>query len=344
MMVTDALPLFLSIALVSFALNSNAQNSPPKGKAFQQWGFLIFENADYSDAVANPTFQKIYNNKNNRLLSQYNALAHPSLPNYLATIAGTTFGITDDDPPPAHVFSDSTILDLLDTKGVSWKVYAEDYPGGGCYDSSTDSAPSEFAVKHLPAIYSNKIISNSQRCDRIVPGSDFQTDFDNGQLPQWWYYIPNLNNDGHDTDLSYMASYLENEWIPRFDNSSFTRDLVMVVTFDESDGDPNNHIYAAVLGDALQSISGGREDSAQHDHYSLLKTVEDNWDLGNLAKNDAKATGINLGALKSSSSASSSSPASTTTSTSAANSHHEMGYVVVLSLCSLALQIYAQIA
>jgi hypothetical protein len=269
-----------------------AQNQTTTGNSFQQWGFLILENTDYDEAVANPTFQKIHNRNNNRLLSQYFAISHPSLPNYLATIAGTTFGEDEDAPPSKFSFPDLTILDLLDEKAISWKFYAEDYPGG-CLEGVTASDSNDFVGRHVPALYSERITGNSTRCDQIVDASQFQVDLDQGTLPQWWYYVPNMRNDGHDTSLDYASSYLEREWMNRFENETFTRDLAMVVGFDESESKKApNRVYAALVGDAISGMPGGHEDPARHNHYSLIRTVEENWDLGSLGKEDATAAVI----------------------------------------------------
>jgi acid phosphatase len=304
-------PAAFAVILV-FARTAAAQSQPVQGKSFQKWGFLIFENLDYSEAEANPTFQNIHNYSNNRLLSQYYAIDHPSLPNYLATIAGTTFGIQDDNPPNRHSFTESTVLDLLEDKRISWKMYAEDY-SGGCLDGVTNSGSDLFAVKHVPALYFEKITTNAKRCGNVVEASEFQTDLDNDALPQWWYYVPNLNNDGHDTNVAYVASYLNKQWVPRFQNKTFTKDLAMVVTFDESESDGDaNHIYAALLGDALQPFTGGHEDAARYDHYSLIRTVQKNWNLQPLGTNDAGAAVINMGTEATSSSTNSSGNASGT--------------------------------
>ena len=42
----------------------------------------------------------------------YQAVAHPSLPNYLAIIGGSTFGVTDDQPPADHPVPGASVLDL----------------------------------------------------------------------------------------------------------------------------------------------------------------------------------------------------------------------------------------
>jgi hypothetical protein len=65
------------------------------------------------------------------------------------------------------------------------------------------------------------------------------------------------------------------------------------VLFDEDSGDTTtNHIYAAIAGKAVTNI--GTTDSTALNHYSLLKTLETNFNLGNLGKNDVTATAFSL--------------------------------------------------
>ena len=63
-------------------------------------------------------------------LSNYRAITHPSQPNYIAAVGGDTNWVIWD------LFSrisdkQKTIVDLLDTKGVSWSEYQESLPYSG---------------------------------------------------------------------------------------------------------------------------------------------------------------------------------------------------------------------
>lgn len=262
-------------------------NTPIHGANFQSWGFLILENTDFATAAANPTFKQIASMNNNKLLTNYHGVAHPSLPNYLATVAGTDFGITDDGAPSSHNETAQSIFDLLEAAGVTWKLYAENYPGD-CFTGATDGVAHSYAAKHNPAIYMAGITSQSSRCANIVEAGQFATDVAAGTLPQWWYYVPTLNNDGHDTDVTFIATYLQNTWMPRFQDKTFTNGLAMVMTFDETESHTGtNQVYAALIGDAL--TAGAKQDATAYSHYSLLKTVEDNWSLGSLGAGDATA-------------------------------------------------------
>jgi hypothetical protein len=64
------------------------------------------------------------------LLNNYFAITHPSQPNYVAAVGGSTHGVTGDSF--ARISSSSkTIVDLLEAKGVSWSEYEEDSPYSG---------------------------------------------------------------------------------------------------------------------------------------------------------------------------------------------------------------------
>jgi hypothetical protein len=63
-------------------------------------------------------------------LTNYLAITHPSQPNYIASVGGSTHWVIWD------LFSrisssEKTIVDLLDAKGVSWSEYEEDMPYSG---------------------------------------------------------------------------------------------------------------------------------------------------------------------------------------------------------------------
>jgi hypothetical protein len=45
-----------------------------------------------------------------------------------------------------------------------------------------------------------------------------------------------------------------------------------------------------LLGDAIPASLEGTTNDTQYNHYSILKTVENNWGLGDLAENDKDAT------------------------------------------------------
>lgn len=132
----------------------------------------------------------------------------------------------------------------------------------------------------------DNIRNNPNRCRNIVSGEQLDIDIASGKLPNVMYYTPNIDNDGHDTGLNYANDWLA-KWLPvRLNNPNFMRGTLIFITFDEDDYLFENHIYAVVIGDMVKT---GIEDRNTYNHYSLLRTIEENFQLGTLGRNDAKA-------------------------------------------------------
>ena len=79
---------------------------------------VVFENKEYGTVIGNPEMP--YFNElaeSYTLLTQHYAVAHPSLPNYLALIGGDTFGVTFDCTK--CIFDAVTLPDLIDASGAT---------------------------------------------------------------------------------------------------------------------------------------------------------------------------------------------------------------------------------
>jgi hypothetical protein len=85
---------------------------------------VIFENTNYEDAMDQPFFKKLATLGTN--LTNFFALTHPSQGNYIGLTSGSLNGVKNDNPIDLNV---TNVIDLLESRGISWKVYAEDYPG-----------------------------------------------------------------------------------------------------------------------------------------------------------------------------------------------------------------------
>lgn len=106
-------------------------------------------------------------------------------------------------------------------------------------------------------------------------------------MPEFSLYIPNLQNDGHDTNVEFADAWA-GKFIPTLlSNPKFMQDMLDVLTFDESSLSGKNRIYSAFVGNM---VKGGVVNHSSLNHYSVMRTVEDNLGLGTLHKNDETAT------------------------------------------------------
>lgn len=242
---------------------------------------IIFENKEFGTVIGNPDMP-VFNQlaKDYTLLSQFYAVTHPSLPNYISLIGGDTFGI--DTNCRDCFISETSLPDLIEQSGRTWKTYQEDMPEP-CYVGDT----ADYAQKHNPFIYFDAIRLDSARCERrIVPLTDLQTDIQAGALPNFIFITPNICNSAHDCSLDVADQWLKNTLAPLVpaldaDGSNY----LIVLTWDEGQGD---HSCCG-----LPEEAGGRiavvlisplarknfEDVTQYTHYSLLKTIANAWGL-----------------------------------------------------------------
>ena len=102
---------------------------------------------DFSSVSQNPDIRSLA--KSGILLTSFYGLTHPSQPNYIASVGADYFGLDHDDVVrlPENV---STVVDLFDTKGISWKEYMEDVPGPGFMGSASvnEAGKPSYVRKH----------------------------------------------------------------------------------------------------------------------------------------------------------------------------------------------------
>ena len=241
---------------------------PPRTWAHVIW--IWMENRSYDNVVGNRSAPY-----RNRLAAQcglatdYRAVAHPSLPNYVAATSGGTWGIADDSPPSTHRLRVASIFGQLTAAGKTWRSYEESMPSNCDLTSSGD-----YAVKHNPAAY---YVPDREACRRSdVPmgttsSGRFTSDLRAGRLPTFSFVTPNLCDDMHDCSTSTGDRWLS-RWVPRIVAGPDYRrgDTVLVITFDEAE-DPSNRVAAVVVS---PSTPPRTRSAASFTHYSLLKTTE----------------------------------------------------------------------
>lgn len=249
--------------------------------SFKRVMIVIFENTDYQDAISQPFFAMLA--KEGALLADFYAIRHPSQPNYIALTSGDTHGVQDDKNVTLKV---RHIGDLLEAKGKTWKTYADAYPGN-CWLGGRSGS---YVRKHVPFLSFKNVQKDPARCARIVDENAFAADAKNGSLADYSLFIPDMNNDGHDTGVDFADRWLAKTFGPLLKDPAFTKDLLLVFTFDEdSNAGGNNRILTILYG---AGVAPGTVSKDRYDHYSLLRTVEDRFGLGTLGLNDAAATPI----------------------------------------------------
>ena len=276
-----------------------------KAHHFDRVLIIVLENVDYERAIQDPNLAALA--EQGASFTNFHALFHPSYPNYLAMIAGTDFGISrrgsyfgDKQVNFPDDSDHRTIADRLVAAGLDFKQYAEELPTAFCpwqiHSEHVASKLGDYARKHVPFLSFQEV--QKKWCDRVIRVDSTQADnyfVEDARkgLVAYSFYSPNMNHDGHDTTVIVAGA-----WVRKFLDESFPAKLrqgtLVIITFDESGGNQDNRIYTVFLGDMVKPAS--EQDAAalghHYNHYSVLRTIEDNFGLQPLTANDRDATPI----------------------------------------------------
>jgi hypothetical protein len=209
---------------------------------------VVFENKERDVVLgsgAAPGFDTLARDYVN--LTRYYALTHPSLPNYLALVSGSTHGIRGDCETCR--VSGRTIGDELTAAGRSWAAYAEGYP----------SSP-RYAKRHVPFLYFARDRTHVRPLSALDPE----------RLPAFAFVAPDLCHDMHDCPV-----VTGDRWL-----ASFVRPLLRVprtavfVVFDEGTTarGGGGHVAAIAAGTAVRRHLAS---TSRVGHYELLRTIAD---------------------------------------------------------------------
>jgi phosphatidylinositol-3-phosphatase len=144
-----ALPAFAALASLGTASSAAPTKHKPSKARFRHVIVVVFENHEAEQVLGSsqaPTFNRLASRY--ATLTNYTAVTHPSLPNYLALVSGSTQGIDDDCT--SCVVDGRSLADTLQASRKTWKAYAEDLP----YAGFTGSSSGRYAKKHNPFVTS----------------------------------------------------------------------------------------------------------------------------------------------------------------------------------------------
>ena len=254
--------------------------------AFDHIFTILMENHSYSEIIGSSQAPYI-----NQLVSRYGvasnyfAVSHPSLPNYLAITGADTFGITTDCTN-CFVNAPNIAVDRIEASGRTWKTYQESMPSA-CFVG--DASP--YVQKHNPFIYYNDVRLNSTECAKDVPYTQLATDLGStATTPNFAFITPNLIDDMHDGTIAQGDAWLQQN-VPTILNSPAftTQNSLLDIVWDEDDSSQSNQVPSIVINSA---VTPGYHSTVHYTHYSWLQTIESAWGLAPLTANDGNAAAM----------------------------------------------------
>lgn len=237
--------------------------------AFAHVVVIVFENKESTSVLGNraaPTFNA-YGLRYARI-TRYYGVTHPSLPNYLALVSGSTQGITINCTD--CTVDAKSLADTIEASGRTWKTYAEGLPTPGFLGPFNG----RYAKKHNPFAYFRGIAEDPDRRAQLVPLSQLGADVRAGALPNFSLVVPDLCHSMHDCSVSVGDAWLRSQ-IGKFVKLPNT---VVFVVFDEGSTSirGGGHTAALALGRAVRL---GSRSTRVTSHYGILRTIEQAWGL-----------------------------------------------------------------
>jgi hypothetical protein len=249
---------------ITIAVSGGASSGVPSSSHVS---IVMEENHSYSSVIGNSAMPYLNNLASKYgLATHYYANTHPSIGNYFMLTTGQI--ITNNDNICGTITQDNVVRHLL-TAGKTWKSYAESLP----YAGYTGCSAYPYAKKHNPLAFFSDVANSSEKYN-LEPFSKFSSDLTNHTLPEYSFIVPNLLHDAHDGSLSAADSWLKWNIAPLIASSTFHKDGILMIVFDESlDTDTahgGGHVVAVVIG---PRILPGHKSTTFYQHSNTLKTM-----------------------------------------------------------------------
>jgi hypothetical protein len=217
------------------------------------------ENQDYASIIGGGSAPYITSLANTYgLATDYSAVSHPSLPNYIALTSGSDQGITDDGDPSSHPLNAPSIFSQL--PGGAAQSLEESMP------SNCDASDSgQYAARHNPEAYYTNLCG-------ACGGSDVPLGSAPNLSAQFTLVTPNLTDDMHDGTISDGDRFLQ-RFIPVLMASPDYQggSTVIFIVWDENSGSNGNQVPCLVISPYTHAV----KDGTSYNHYSLLRTTEE---------------------------------------------------------------------
>jgi phospholipase C len=193
---------------------------------------------------------------------------------------------------PAPCLNYTTLRDLLDAKNVSWKYDVPPLYGGTGYLWNAFDAIRAVRYGNGGAEWKGNVIS---------PETGVFQQISNGQLANVTWVIPSAQNSDHPYYIDHGPQWVA-QVVNAIGKSQYWNSTAVIVTWDDWGGwfdhvsPPQLDYQGLGFRVPMLVISPYSKPSyvshTQYEFASILKFVEDNWNLGRIGGNDVRAASI----------------------------------------------------
>jgi hypothetical protein len=269
--------------LLSFfiAFSAQAQQAPNPVPRLKKVVWVWLENTSYAQMIQQRYVRTLFQNYPSARMSSYLPVSAVTQANAMSLIAGTDFGIQDNEL--TRIFS-PTLVDLLEAKNIPWRVYAEEYPGS-CY---LHPGVGDYKRYRVPFLSIDHLQSDRYLCMKVVGFRNLDDDIKYDSLPDFTIVLPSLKGSGATTNANTAEATLKRVIDPIVTNADLMEETTIFITTVNNANPRNPEMFTMVIGNGLTPGYAYTITTA-YSHYNLLKTIETGLNLGDLNQNDAKA-------------------------------------------------------
>jgi hypothetical protein len=264
---------------------------------------IMLENQTLTSLINNPAAPELNALANDYgLASNYTGVGDPSEPNYVGMLAGSTFGLSDDNPYfwPGHTQNVANLMSQLEAAGKTWKGYLGGLPYAGykgyCYPEKCLGIPDSdplYASKHNGIVnFAN--LQTPAELAKMTPLSQLSTDLASGQVPNLSYIVPDMCHDMHgappfcvdsgngksieDTWLTATGDAFVGQTVNQITSSSVwsTGNTAIVIAFDEGSSATTKTVAIVVTNHGPRGV----RDNTAYNHFNLLASLQQTFGLG----------------------------------------------------------------
>jgi acid phosphatase len=197
--------------------------------------------------------------------TNYRAITHPSLGNYVAIVGGSSYGIGDDGPPSAHRLTGRSVFGQALRRGRTAATYAQSIPTA-CSLSNSGA----YVVKHNPWAYFADERAACRAHDKGMAAFGYAAS--TGRLPNVGMVVPNLDHDAHDGSLAVADAWFKKQMAKVLAGPDWRSGrLAVVLTADEDDHNQDNTVLTVVIHRSQQH----RVVTTGLTHYSLTRLYDE---------------------------------------------------------------------
>lgn len=204
----------------------------------------------------------------------------------------TLEGLPDDIP---------TIFDRLQERGISWKVYIQNYEPGLDHRDLVEGAPRNPQIEWVPLLSMERFLEVPELHNRITDLDEYYEDLGQGTLPAV-SYIKVIGASEHPPGSLLAGQRATRALLQALMQSDAWSSSLFLLTYDDWGGwydhVPPPQVDEFGLGFRVPTLlispyaPRGEIDSTTFDYTSILKFIEENWNLEPLTQRDALANSL----------------------------------------------------